>query len=59
MYHGVFFKIKLQAQARNFIEKETLAQVFSCDFCESFKNTNFYSKPLVAVHLFTLVKNNL
>ena len=25
--------IKLQAEACNFIEKETLAQVFSCDFC--------------------------
>ena len=23
----------------NFIKKETLAQVFSCDFCENFKNT--------------------
>ena len=28
-------------QACKFIKKETLAQVFSCDFCEVFKNTFF------------------
>ena len=28
-------------QACNFIKKETLAQVFSCEFCEIFKNTIF------------------
>ena len=27
----------------NFIKKETLVQVFSCDFCKIFKNT-FYSE---------------
>ena len=32
----------------NFIKKETLAQVFSCEFCEIFKNNNFYRTPLVA-----------
>ena len=37
----VSFLIKLQAEACNFIKKETLAQVFSCKFCESFKNTSF------------------
>ena len=35
-------------QACNFIKKETLVQVFSCDFCEIFKNTFFYRTPLVA-----------
>ena len=35
-------------QACNFIKKETLAQVFSCEFCEIFKNTYFYRTPLVA-----------
>ena len=29
------------------IEKETLAQVFSCEFCEIFKNTIFYRTPLI------------
>ena len=34
--------------AGNFIKKETLAQVFSCDFCEISKNTFSYRTPLVA-----------
>ena len=43
------FLIKLQALACNFIEKESLAQVFSCEFCEISKNTFFYRTPPVAV----------
>ena len=35
----VSFLIKLQLKAFNFIKKETLAQVFSCEFCEISKNT--------------------
>ena len=42
------FLIKLQAQACNFIKKETLAQVFSCEFCEISKNTFSYRTPPVA-----------
>ena len=34
-------------QACNFIKKETLAQVFSCEFCEIFKNMFFYRTPPV------------
>ena len=30
------------------ISKETLGEVFSCEFCEIFKNTFFYRTPLVA-----------
>ena len=37
----VSFLIKL-------IKKETLAQLFSCEICEIFKNTFFYRTPLVA-----------
>ena len=37
----VSFLIKLQAETCNFIKKETLAQVFSCEFCEISKNTFF------------------
>ena len=33
--------IPYQAQACNFVKKEALAQVFSCDFCEVFRNTFF------------------
>ena len=36
----VSFLIKLQAGACNFIKKETLAQKFSCEFCETFVNTS-------------------
>ena len=35
-------------EACNFIKKETLAQVFSCELCEIFKSTFFYRKPQVA-----------
>ena len=31
----------LRPEACNFIKKETLAQVFSCEFCEISKNTFF------------------
>ena len=34
------FLKKLQAEACNFIKKETLAQMFSYQFCEIFKNTS-------------------
>ena len=33
----------------NFIKKETLAQVFFCEFCEISKNTFLYRTPLVGV----------
>ena len=33
----------------SFIKKETLAQVFSCEFCEISKNTFSYRTPSVAV----------
>ena len=35
-----------------FIEKSTLAQVFSCEFCEISKNTFSYRTPLVAASIF-------
>ena len=35
-------------EACNFIKKQTLKQVFSCEFCEIFKNTFLYRIPLVA-----------
>ena len=44
-------------EASNLIKKETLAQVFSCEFCEIFKTTFFYRTPLVAASVisFTVV----
>ena len=35
------FLMKFHAGACNFIKKDTLAQVFSCEFCEISKNTFF------------------
>ena len=35
----VSFLIKLQDEPCNFIKKEALAQLFSCEFCEISKNT--------------------
>ena len=37
----VSFLLKLQAEACSFVKKGTLTQVFSCEFCEIFKNTLF------------------
>ena len=39
---------RLQAEACNFIKKETLAQVLPCEFCEISKNTLSYRTPPVA-----------
>ena len=49
------FLVKLQAPPAtyNFIKKETLTQVFSCKFCEIFKNMFFKRTPLVAASKFT------
>ena len=47
---SLFFN-KVAGQA-NFIKKETLAQVFSCEFCEISKNTFSYRTPPVAASVF-------
>ena len=43
-----FLLIKLQAKACNFIKKESLAQVFSCEFYKISRNTFSYRTPPVA-----------
>ena len=45
------FLIKLQTQACNFIKKENLAHMFSCEFCEISKNTFSNRTPLVAASI--------
>ena len=40
--------IKDISGACNFIEKETLAKMFSSEFCNLFKSTFLYRTPLVA-----------
>ena len=52
----VSFLKKLQAEACNFIKKETVAQVFSCKFCGFCKNTFSYRTPLVAASVINDVK---
>ena len=42
------FLTKLETSACNFIKKETLAQVFPCEFCEIFKNIFTYTASPVA-----------
>ena len=41
----------IRPEACNFIKKETVAQVFSCEFCEIFKITFFYRTPPVAASI--------
>ena len=45
LYQRLFFNkvagLRPESEAYNFINKETLAQVFSCEFCEISKNTYF------------------
>ena len=48
----VSFLIMLQASVDNFIEKETLVQVFSYEFCETSRSTSSYRTPLVAASAF-------
>ena len=45
--HSLFFNkvAGLRAQACNFIKKETVALVFSYEFCEIFENTFFKEHP--------------
>ena len=51
--------IKLQAKACNFIKIETLALVFSCEFCEISKNTFSYRTPPVAAFTIVLINDLL
>ena len=47
----LFFHKSCRLQAYKFNKKETLEQVFSCEFCESSKNTFSYRTPLVAAFI--------
>ena len=47
----VSFLIRLQASACSFIKKETLTEVFSCEYCKTSKNIFFNTTPLVAASL--------
>ena len=50
----VFLEISQNSpEACNFTKKETLAQMFSCEFCEISKKNFFYRTPPVAASLIT------
>ena len=44
----LFLFVQLFLSNCNFIKNETLAQVFSCEFCKISKNTFLHKTPLVA-----------
>ena len=48
----LFFK-SCRPDATNFIKEDALAQVLSCEFCETLKNTYFYRTTLVATFFIT------
>ena len=48
----------MKLQACNFIKKEDLAQVFSCEFWEISNNTSLYRTALVAASVFVQVKTH-
>ena len=50
----VSFLIELQASTCNVIKKETLTQMFFCEFCEIFKNTFFleHLQGLLYIYVF-------
>ena len=47
-HSGAIQRRSVRKVACNFIKNESLAQVFSCEFCEISKNTFFYRTPPVA-----------
>ena len=55
---SLFFN-KVAGEACNFIKKETLVQLFSCEFCEISKNTFFYRTPPVAASVKTVPEKHL
>ena len=50
----LFFN-KVAGNACNFIQKETLAQVFSCEVCEISKKNLFYRTPPTAASVFYIL----
>ena len=51
-----FWYLVVTALTLNFIEKATVAQVFSCEFCEISNNTSFQKTPLLAASDMTILE---
>ena len=71
-WFGICFSVIFQTSAKDqsvwevvqscSVKKEFLhlslnPQVFSCDFCETFRNTSFYRRPLVPAPIVFLVRS--
>ena len=54
----VSFLIKLQASACNFVKEETLAQVFSCEFCKISENNFFKGHLRATASLCSITKSS-
>ena len=52
---NTYFFNKKKPEACNFIMKETLAQVFSCELCEISRNTFLHRTPLVVACLYLAI----
>ena len=52
------FCISITRENCNFIKKETLTKVFSCEFCKTFKNT-FFIEHLRTAASETVTENSL
>ena len=55
LYQRLFFN-EVAGLACNFVKKESLAQVFSCEFSGISKNTFFYRTPQVAASKIIVLK---
>ena len=53
----VSFLVKLQAEPCNFISKETLTQVFSCQFCKMSKKTFFITHLRATASVIQIIHN--
>ena len=52
LFQSLFFNKLAGLRPETFFKKESLAQVFSCEFCEISKNTFFYRIPPVATSVY-------
>ena len=52
-------RVSFSNKACNFIKKETLAQVFPCEFCKISKNTFSYKASSAAASFFNYIKKRL
>ena len=52
-------KLQAKAKACNFIKKETLAQVFSCEFAKFLRSLFFYKTATASAHAYDILYKSL